>query len=314
MTDRPARSVLALAILTIVAAVALRGTVPGAQREPREPAPDNPASMIVVLVMLFAAVAVVIVAVVVRSRQGRAARPAVDGEPEWLRRDAGRITWRVALVAFVVVLAWLVLTIWLSGLGGGRALDPPSFVPGVSSDPDTATTATPPQPDSAQPGGTGPNVLGYFYAATVLFLVALAVGTVVAMRRRPPIQPATVGDLGGAVVEQAGGSENLARAAEVGLAEVGDPNRDPRGAIIACYVAMEGELARVPGAAPQEFDTASEVLARAVDQNALRPGTATQLVDLFDEARFSPHVMNEGHRSTAVGVLQQVLAEMRSHA
>jgi hypothetical protein len=85
-------------------------------------------------------------------------------------------------------------------------------------------------------------------------------------------------------------------------------------AIIACYIAMERELARVPGAAPQDFDTASEVLARAVDQRALRPGAATRLVDLFEEARFSPHVMNEGHRATAVGVLNQVLAEMRGGA
>lgn len=82
-------------------------------------------------------------------------------------------------------------------------------------------------------------------------------------------------------------------------------------AIIACYVAMERELARVPGAAPQDFDTASEVLARAVDHQALAPDSATQLVDLFDEARFSPHVMNEGHREVAVQVLQRVLSELR---
>lgn len=295
----------------IVAAVALRGNVPGAQREPREPAPDNPASLIVVLAMLFAAVGVVIVAVVVRSRQGTAARAAADGGPEWLRRDAGRLTWRAALIAFVVVLAWLALSIWLSRLGGGTALETPGFVPGTTPDTDTATTVPPPQADSPRPDAPAANVLGYFYAATVVFLLVLAVGTIVATRRTPRRLPAAPSDVAGVVVADADDSETLSRAAEVGLAEVEDPNRDPRAAIIACYVAMERELARVPGAAPQEFDTASEVLARAVDQHALRPGTATQLVDLFDEARFSPHVMNEGHRATAVGVLQQALSEMR---
>jgi hypothetical protein len=107
-------------------------------------------------------------------------------------------------------------------------------------------------------------------------------------------------------------AESLARAAEVGLAEVGDMNVNPRTAIIACYAAMERELANVPGAIPQDFDTASEVLERAVERNALRPDSATELVDLFDEARFSPHVMTEAHRQAAVGVLRRVLHELGS--
>ena len=85
--------------------------------------------------------------------------------------------------------------------------------------------------------------------------------------------------------------ESLARAAEVGLAEIGDLTREPREAIIACYAAMERELTRVPGAVPQDCDTPSEVLARAVDNRALRADSATELVELFEEARFSPHVM-----------------------
>ena len=107
-------------------------------------------------------------------------------------------------------------------------------------------------------------------------------------------------------------SESLARAAELGLAEIGDLNREPREAIIACYAAMERELANVPGAAPQDFDTPTEVLVRAVEHRALHADNAAQLVNLFEEARFSPHVMNEGHREVAVNVLRLVLAELRS--
>ncbi|MGH3543813.1 MAG: DUF4129 domain-containing protein, partial [Mycobacterium sp.] len=83
-------------------------------------------------------------------------------------------------------------------------------------------------------------------------------------------------------------------------------------AIIACYAAMERELVHVPEAAPQDFDTPTEVLARAVEHHALHADNAARLVNLFEEARFSPHVMNEGHRETAVDVLQLVLAELRS--
>ena len=89
-----------------------------------------------------------------------------------------------------------------------------------------------------------------------------------------------------------------------------DPSREPREAIIACYAAMERELANVPGAVPQEFDTATEVLARAIEHHALHDDNAVQLVNLFAEARFSPHVMNEGHREVAVRVLRLVLDEL----
>jgi hypothetical protein len=113
---------------------------------------------------------------------------------------------------------------------------------------------------------------------------------------------------------KAGAAESLARAAEVGLAEIGDLSREPREAIIACYAAMERELSHVPGAAPLDCDTPSEVLARAVNRHALNADSATQLVELFEEARFSPHVMNEGHRDAAVDALRLVLADLRSMA
>ena len=103
-------------------------------------------------------------------------------------------------------------------------------------------------------------------------------------------------------------TESLARAAEVGLAEIGDLSREPREAIIACYAAMERELTRVPGAVPQDFDTPSEVLARAVDHHALGPTARQQLVELFEEARFSPHVMNEGHRDAGGAACCSVVA------
>lgn len=75
---------------------------------------------------------------------------------------------------------------------------------------------------------------------------------------------------------------------------------------------MEHALANAPGAAPQESDTPSEVLARAVEHEAIHADSATELVTLFAEARFSTHVMNEGHRETVERALRLVLDELRS--
>ncbi|NEU44219.1 DUF4129 domain-containing protein, partial [Enterococcus faecium] len=97
---------------------------------------------------------------------------------------------------------------------------------------------------------------------------------------------------------------------EIGLAEMADLRREPREAIIACYVAMERELSHVPGVAPQDFDTPTEVLARAVEHRSLHGASAAALVSLFAEARFSPHVMNEEHREVAMRLLRLVLDEL----
>jgi hypothetical protein len=153
-------------------------------------------------------------------------------------------------------------------------------------------------------------VLRYLIVSTVTLLVLIVAGAVVARRRRGG---AALGATGQPLGEPAPvAAESLVRAAESGLAEIEDPNREPRQAIIACYAAMERELRHFPGAVPQDFDTPTEVLARAVEHHALHVDNATELVSLFEEARFSPHVMTETHRSRAVDVLQLVLADMRS--
>ena len=171
----------------------------------------------------------------------------------------------------------------------------------------------PRQPDS--PNDPGTNIIAYLVPAMLILMALIVVGTVIVSRRQR--RTATTWAADGEPAEappHAGAAESLARAAEVGLAEIGDLTREPREAIIACYAAMERELTHVPGAAPQDCDTPSEVLARAVDHHALRADSATQLVELFEEARFSPHVMNESHRDAAVDALRLVLADVRSMA
>ena len=154
----------------------------------------------------------------------------------------------------------------------------------------------------------------YLAATTVVFIVMIAAASAVASRRQRRIATSYPAPGPFEAANPASGPESLARAAELGLAEIGDLSREPRAAIIACYAAMERGLANAPGAVPQDSDTPSEVLARAVEHHALRADNASQLVELFTEARFSPHVMTERHRETAVRVLRLVLEEMRSVA
>ena len=303
-----------LSILLVVAAVALRGYVPGVEEPAPERSTESPAATGLVIGLLIASIAIVAVAVISRFRNRSAAAAGNAGQPDWLRGERSRPKWRLLVIAFAVVAAWLLAVMVLSRLGATLPAGPPN-VPAPGSVPSAVPTSDPGNaspPRTEEPAGDS-NLMGYFYVATVAFLLILVASTLVAARRqRRAVQVAPPDEQrhDGGVPDVA--SESLARAAEVGLAEVGDLSREPRKAIIACYAAMEGELSHVPGAVPEDFDTASEVLDRAVAHHALGPDSATQLVDLFDEARFSPHVMTEAHRDAAVQVLQRVLAELRS--
>jgi hypothetical protein len=201
-------------------------------------------------------------------------------------------------------LAWL-----LSQLLSPNQIDQAQSLP-TSTGP--APTGNAPQLPGSQNNGPDRDVLHYLIAGTVALLVMIVAGAVVGRRRRvadPPVGAAQQPDQ---PAPMAAAAISLVRAAESGLAEIEDADHEPRQAIIACYAAMERELRRHPGAVPQDFDTPTEVLARAVEHHALHVDNAAELVNLFEEARFSPHVMTEKHRSRAVDVLQLVLTDLGS--
>jgi hypothetical protein len=315
MFDKATGRVVAVIVLLIVIAASLRGYLPGVERAPRQRPPGSPASLVYVVALLSVSLVIVAIALISRLRDPRKAAPSAGGLRDRFASGVGRPGWRVLLIGAGVAVGWL-LVVWLlsrlyvqHGIGQFSPA-PQSRVPAPGS-----STALPPKPRDV---GGDRDVLGYLIASTVALLVLSVVGVIVAARRRRGGRPHSVAGGAAGTGESVGPpaptrtSESLVRAAEVGLAEIGNLSREPREAIIACYAAMERELANVPGAVPQDFDTPTEVLARAVEHHALHADNASQLVKLFAEARFSPHVMNEGHRESALRVLQLVLAELRS--
>jgi hypothetical protein len=323
--DKSTGRVFALLALLVLAAVGLHGYLPGAQRPTHQESTGSPAALIVLVALLVGSLGIVAVAVIVRVRDPRvvsAGSAGPDGRSRRSRDGWGRPTSRTLLITLGVIVAGVLIVLGLALIflllipqvpqhGFGQAPQDPSGTASSTATPGNGTGPPPPR----EPGHSGGNVLGYLGAGALIFLLMLAVGTRVASRRQRRVARTD------AIVDDhceppphARGSASLVRAAERGLVEIGDVSREPRKAIIACYVAMEHALAASPGTVPETSDTPSEVLSRAVEHRALHTDSATQLVELFAEARFSPHVMNESHREVAVHMLELVLAELRSAA
>lgn len=303
---RPAARVAVLLGLILAAVVALRGHLPDPASAPRDPNEgESPASLAGMIALL--GVSMVVMAFAAFSR--RPPRPTL---PAWEMTEysggaKGRLSLRVVLIGLAFVLFWVVLFVVLTRFR--PEIDPGPQAPptvAVQDAPQPAQPAPAPKPAKEHRGTF--TVLAYSTGALLVMLTAASIVAAARNRtRRPPVVVNTVPE-----PAEAPGEQPLAVAAERGLAQVANTDLAPREAIIACYAAMEQALAEAPGAAPQVSDTPSEVLARAVGNRNVSAGSASTLVDLFAEARFSPHEMTEGHREVAEQALRQVLGELRS--
>jgi hypothetical protein len=312
-SDRATGRVVAVIVLLIAIAASLRGYLPGAERA-NQPPPDSGSSLVYVAAMITASLVIVAIAFIARLRDPRRAPTSAGMLPNRFSGGRGRPAWRVMMIGAGVLLVWLLLVWVLSRFIVLQGVEQPPGAAQSAAVPVPAPATNAPQRPGSHDSDAHRDVLRYLIASTVALLTMIVAGAVVAARRRrlgkPRVDP--VGPLGQTATTVA--ATSLARAAESGLAEITDLNHEPRQAIIACYAAMERELTHFPGAVPQDFDTPTEVLARAVEHHALHAGNAAELVNLFEEARFSPHVMNEAHRTSALRALQLVLADMRSPA
>lgn len=310
-TGRSALRAALLAALVVLLVVALRSPFgdQGAAREERAPSGDE-ASLLGVVALLALSLLIVTIALAASLREPPRRKPLRSHDLPGIGRLRIRPSWRLVVIVIGAVLTWLVMVALLAQvrLGqtdpGSRQATPLPNRPGV--DPR-------PSPPPAVPTAGGEEAWRYLTAGSVALVLLIVAGAILLrIRTRAPAPSVAIQDVAGADVPAAPEGGSLAVAAELGLAVVGDLNREPREAIIACYAAMERALADAPEAAPQDSDTASEVLERAVRRGVIHAEGGTELVKLFAEARFSTHVMIEAHREAAERALRLVLTELRN--
>src|SRR5690242_8079607 len=272
--DKTTGRVATVLVLLVLAAIAVRGYLPGGMHASAPARSDSPASFIALVALLTVGLSAFAFAVITAPRKPTQPGPDDGIARLELRGLRVRLRWRWVLLALAAALAWLLVVVLITRL----TATPPAPGPSVTPAPAPRGSAPSRPPD---PTGSSPSAFGYLAGATVILL--LIVGYGIARHARRVSQPQALPEdaMPTAARHVPRGPERLARAAELGLEQIGDLSRDPRAAIIACYIAMENGLAHAPGAVPLASDTPSEVLARAVEHHALSADSATELVELF---------------------------------
>jgi hypothetical protein len=145
--------------------------------------------------------------------------------------------------------------------------------------------------------------------AAVLLAAIVACVLLLLKGRRPPVPAWPAG-----IAEFADGDAEarLRKAVEYGWLALRDLD-DARGAIIACYLAMEHSLARA-GAARGIAETPDELLARVASAGIVRGRAAARLTSVFYEARFSTRPLTDAHRLVAEQALTELAASLAGPA
>jgi hypothetical protein len=139
-----------------------------------------------------------------------------------------------------------------------------------------------------------------------LVLIAVVVWAIVrdqtrrqARRRRPaapqPAEPRT--------------AEDLVAALDAGLEELSDADRDPRRAVIACWVRLE-QAAAAAGTPRHRGDSPTDLVGRLLAEQRVDRGVLAALLEVYRQARYATHTVDDQMRLQARSALERLRADL----
>ena len=169
-----------------------------------------------------------------------------------------------------------------SGTGSGQAADPASL------------------PDWV---GTAALVVLGIAGLVVIALVAWAIVRDQSRRRarrrglRAPVQP------------EPRTAEDLVAALDAGLEELSDADRDPRRAVIACWVRLE-HAAAAAGTRRHPGDSPTDLVGRLLAEQQVDRGVLAALLEVYRQARYATHTVDDQMRVQARSALERLRADL----
>jgi hypothetical protein len=188
--------------------------------------------------------------------------------------------------------------------------------------PQEQSTATPEVTATAGPGSADPDLVppwaGTLLAGLLLLLLAgfallMLVGLIsVVFRRRYGERPPTPET---AAAEPSADAAEVVAAVDAGLVDLSDTDRDPRRAVIACWLRLE-EAAQAAGVPRGAGDTSTDLVTRLLTGGADGSGLVVSadvlaaFAEVYREARYATHTVDERMRDQARAALVRLRAEL----
>jgi hypothetical protein len=178
-------------------------------------------------------------------------------------------------------------------------------------DPDTKITA----PSPPIPAGTGlPIWILYGIVGSVLLFVAIVIAALAwtffrywapTKKARLLVRDGSGDGLRGRAEEQ----QAVLDALDAGFEELSDRDSDPRRAVIACWVRLEGAAADA-GTPREPGDSPTDLVARLLAAHRVSRPVLDRFARVYREARYATLPIGEGDRQIALSALAQMRREL----
>jgi ABC-type transporter Mla MlaB component len=104
-------------------------------------------------------------------------------------------------------------------------------------------------------------------------------------------------------------ADELVAALDAGLEELSDADRDPRRAVIACWVRLE-QAAAAAGTPRHPGDTPTDLVGRLLAEQQVDSAVLAALLEVYRQARYATHTVDDQMRRQAREALQRLRADL----
>jgi hypothetical protein len=104
-------------------------------------------------------------------------------------------------------------------------------------------------------------------------------------------------------------AEDLVAALDAGLEELSDTDRDPRRAVIACWVRLE-QAAAAAGTARLPGDSPTDLVGRLLAEQQVDARVLAALLEVYRQARYATHTVDDQMRAQARSALERLRADL----
>jgi hypothetical protein len=104
-------------------------------------------------------------------------------------------------------------------------------------------------------------------------------------------------------------ADELVAALDAGLEELSDTDRDPRRAVIACWVRLE-QAAAAAGTPRHPGDSPTDLVGRLLSEQRVDARVLAALLDVYRQARYATHTVDDEMRRQARTALERLRADL----